>query len=257
MDLGGTWARACLFDDDKAVTRRLRAKACHWSRLGERLSRWNCGRLDRLVLGSTGLWGPAARQARRALAGLAREVKIFSDLELLRDAAFAGGPGIAVVAGTGAAAIGCDASGRRRRAGGWGPLLGDDGSAFWLGRAALRDATLRAALMKDPLELAHAPDPVRAVAALAPEVFSLAAKNRRADELLNEAAAHLAELADETARELSFRGPIPVSWRGGLFSDKRFLDAFLSELRNSGRRFQPLPPLLDPEVAAVLLYNLK
>ena len=46
--------------------------------------------------------------------------------------------GIVIVSGTGSIAYGRDAEGRASRAGGWGYLLGDEGSGYWIGRLALR-----------------------------------------------------------------------------------------------------------------------
>ena len=46
--------------------------------------------------------------------------------------------GIALIAGTGSVAWGVDATGREARAGGWGYLLGDEGSGYWIGREAVR-----------------------------------------------------------------------------------------------------------------------
>ena len=52
-------------------------------------------------------------------------------------------PGVAAIAGTGSNVFGVGADGRSWRTGGWGHLLGDEGSGYWLGvesiRAALRD----------------------------------------------------------------------------------------------------------------------
>jgi glucosamine kinase len=54
-----------------------------------------------------------------------------------------GGPGVAVISGTGSNVFGVGPDGRAWRAGGWGHLLGDEGSGYWLGvqsiKAALRD----------------------------------------------------------------------------------------------------------------------
>jgi N-acetylglucosamine kinase-like BadF-type ATPase len=73
-------------------------------------------------------------------AGLARHVSVDHDAA----AALAGGtalePGVVIVAGTGSVAFGIDANGRRGRAGGWGPLLDDEGSGYAVARAALRAA---------------------------------------------------------------------------------------------------------------------
>jgi len=47
------------------------------------------------------------------------------------------GPGVAIVTGTGSIVYGRNAANRAARAGGWGHLLGDEGSGFWIGRKAL------------------------------------------------------------------------------------------------------------------------
>jgi N-acetylglucosamine kinase-like BadF-type ATPase len=53
------------------------------------------------------------------------------------------GPGVAAIAGTGSNVFGVGPDGRAWRTGGWGHLLGDEGSGYWLGiesiHAALRD----------------------------------------------------------------------------------------------------------------------
>ena len=70
-------------------------------------------------------------------------------------------PGVLLLAGTGSIVLGRDRRGRWARAGGLGPLLGDEGSAFWLGREWLRAA--RDALRAAPPP--PAPDPVARIAA--------------------------------------------------------------------------------------------
>ena len=57
--------------------------------------------------------------------------------------------GVVMIAGTGSIAYGRDADGRAARAGGWGYVLGDEGSGYWLGRQALR-AVVRAADGRGP-----------------------------------------------------------------------------------------------------------
>ena len=61
------------------------------------------------------------------------ELILCGDEEIALEAAFAGGPGILVVAGTGSNAIGRTASGGSFGAGGWGPVLGDEARAPGLG----------------------------------------------------------------------------------------------------------------------------
>jgi N-acetylglucosamine kinase-like BadF-type ATPase len=65
-------------------------------------------------------------------------VEVCGDEEIALDAAFRGGPGILVIAGTGSNAIGRGVHGRLVGAGGWGPTLGDEGSGFWIGLEAIR-----------------------------------------------------------------------------------------------------------------------
>jgi glucosamine kinase len=71
-------------------------------------------------------------------------VLVVNDALIALRAAVPDGPGIVIVAGTGSIAYGCDRHGRAARAGGWGYLLGDEGSGYWMGRLAMR-ATVRAA----------------------------------------------------------------------------------------------------------------
>jgi len=52
-------------------------------------------------------------------------------------------PGAVIAAGTGAVAFGCDFAGVYRRVDGWGHVLGDRGSAAWIGLEALRELMFR------------------------------------------------------------------------------------------------------------------
>jgi N-acetylglucosamine kinase-like BadF-type ATPase len=70
-------------------------------------------------------------------------VEVCGDEEIALDAAFGGAPGVLVVAGTGANAVGRCRSGVMVHAGGWGPVVGDEGSGTWIGLEAIR-AGLRA-----------------------------------------------------------------------------------------------------------------
>lgn len=58
-------------------------------------------------------------------------------------------PGIVIVSGTGSIVYGRNGRHEAARAGGWGPLLADEGSGFWLGREALV-AVMRAADGRGP-----------------------------------------------------------------------------------------------------------
>lgn len=88
------------------------------------------------------------RVARRIAAFLARafpqsHIRVTTDIEIALEAAIGQGQGIVVVAGTGSAVCGRNSAGKMARAGGWGPWIGDDGSAYEIGRRAV-EASLRA-----------------------------------------------------------------------------------------------------------------
>ena len=70
-------------------------------------------------------------------------IEVCGDEEIALDAAFPGGAGVLVVAGTGSNIAGRTSAGVLVNAGGWGPALGDEGSGYWIGHSALK-AALRA-----------------------------------------------------------------------------------------------------------------
>jgi len=67
---------------------------------------------------------------------------LVGDVEIALDAAFFGGPGVLVMAGTGSNVAGRTAAGELTTAGGWGPALADQGSGARIGQQALRDTFL-------------------------------------------------------------------------------------------------------------------
>jgi N-acetylglucosamine kinase-like BadF-type ATPase len=84
---------------------------------------------------------------------LAKQVAVVSDFLPVLAAATRDCIGVAVISGTGSSAFARAADGRTARAGGWGYLLGDEGSGFAIGRAALQ-------LVLRGLEAAGQPEPL-------------------------------------------------------------------------------------------------
>jgi N-acetylglucosamine kinase-like BadF-type ATPase len=93
-------------------------------------------------LGLAGLRGPqhAADMSARLAAATGIEVVVVDDTEAALVGAFGAGPGVIVIAGTGSNALGQSGDGRTARAGGYGFLVGDEGSAYWFASQALRAA---------------------------------------------------------------------------------------------------------------------
>lgn len=91
-----------------------------------------------------GLSGAGRETARSAVElelgrmGVATRVRVGTDVRAAFHDAFAEGPGILLIAGTGSIAWGRAEDGREGRVGGWGHHLGDEGSGYALGKEALR-----------------------------------------------------------------------------------------------------------------------
>jgi glucosamine kinase len=63
--------------------------------------------------------------------------RLLNDVDAAHLGAFAGGPGILILAGTGSMAWARDAAGGSHRTGGWGDVIGDEGSGHWIGSRVL------------------------------------------------------------------------------------------------------------------------
>jgi N-acetylglucosamine kinase-like BadF-type ATPase len=83
------------------------------------------------------------RSIMRRIGYKARTI-VLNDALVALEAGAPGAAGVVIVSGTGSIAYGRNANNEGARAGGWGHVLGDEGSGFWIGRAALR-AVLREA----------------------------------------------------------------------------------------------------------------
>jgi glucosamine kinase len=186
-------------------------------------------------------------------------VEVVHDTRLVLAAAgFA--TGIALIAGTGSVAYGRDHRGRESRAGGWGWLLGDDGSAAWLAREAAREVMRRAdageplgalgdALMtavgaREAGELTgrlHSFREPRRWAALAHVVFETTAEDAGAQALVAHAADGLAGLVERVRKALSFKGPVVLA--GGLILNHPQLEAAVRRRLGRGTVRLEEPPV--------------
>jgi len=171
-----------------------------------------------LVIGLRGAWTPAEKRAWRKRLSLRPGDTVLSDIELAHAWIFNGGDGIVLNAGTGAIAFGRRGK-KTARAGGLGPLIGDDGSAFWIGREWLRRAALQRKNFARVRGVVTSPNAVAAVAAQATK--ALASDTAAARAIITAAQKALAALAADVRRQLG-GGKLPVATRGGLFRDASF-----------------------------------
>jgi N-acetylglucosamine kinase-like BadF-type ATPase len=103
--------------------------------------------VDAICLGMAGVdresEGVVVRGIMRRIGARSRVV-VVNDALVALVAGVGDAPGVVIICGTGSIAYGRDARNWAARAGGWGHILGDEGSGYWIGRQALR-AVARAA----------------------------------------------------------------------------------------------------------------
>jgi glucosamine kinase len=256
VDAGGSWVRVRAMVDGRPVATITKpasavpelATFLHslWRRRG-----WTRRSVAGLVVAARGVWLPRERRAlRRRVAGLARHVDVIADVEAAWHATLGAESGVLVLAGTGSIALGRDARGRWARAGGLGPLLGDEGSAFWIGREWLRATADERARRR----FAMAPHAVRAVAALAPRVVARARRRQSAAaRIVSAAQAHLAAQAAAVARALRLPPPVVVGGAGSVMQDRWFAAGVRDALSRAGVRAHWRESGGEPVDAAVRL----
>lgn len=207
--------------------------------------------------------------------GFARPI-VNGDMVIAHYGALGGHPGILALAGTGSSILGIGAQGERVKIGGWGPVYGDEGSAYWIARqslvmaarnydsrgpdTALLGAILQALGLKDfketvsriyvdgmeardiarlsrvAYEVALAGDPV------ARRIFTLAG-----EEVAEGVAAAIRRLGSEEQVAL-------VSYQGSILESCDLVrETFITSLQRLVPRVSVLPPRFDPVIGAYLL----
>ena len=239
LDIGGTKTRGVRFEDGTAVADESvgssnvqnvsrEEAALH---LAELFARIGGGAVAQVYAGAGGV---DTDEDAAALAALIAphvpdaRITVVHDSRLLL-AAGGASTGVAVIGGTGSAAWGRNRRGEEARAGGWGYLLGDEGSGYWLGREAVRHslrrmnqglepdelttALLASCGVDDPnklIALFHSPDTGRRYWAERARlvVDAAAAGHAASQELVDQAGRDLAALALQTVRKLGVDGPV-------------------------------------------------
>lgn len=228
VDLGGSRWRLVVARSGKTVVRLDRPAvppARLFSVLAQELTSRGLAPLDRLVIGSKGIWTNAERNRLwKKNKTLARDVWVMSDVELAMAATFPpdhakNSRSVFLVAGTGSIALGRDPSGRLFRAGGRGPRTGGDpGSGFWLGREYLK--MKRGLSPQEVRRLSQTLDGVRRTAAWARKILN--ARGPFETALVKQAQNHLAQLVVSVFRRMGSRGAFFWSGGGSLLLNRKF-----------------------------------
>jgi N-acetylglucosamine kinase-like BadF-type ATPase len=231
-----------------------------------------------LCLGLAGVGRPEDRAWVEALVrreNLARNWTIANDGQLLLWAGTPDGWGVGIISGTGSIVYGRAADGREARAGGWGYILGDEGSGYAIGKAALQ-AVAQAADGRGPQtelttrlldywNLERPWDLVGQVyrsgvgrveiATLAGVVSAAAqAGDSVAQTIEAQAGRELALQAAAVARQLEFGGDVPTGLGGGVLAhNPRLAQYVIAEASALGVTLAPVERVSEPVVGAVRL----
>jgi N-acetylglucosamine kinase-like BadF-type ATPase len=232
----------------------------------------------RLAAACLGLAGVGRAEERDRMAAWAREtlaadhVAVMTDAEILFAAGTLPAWGIVLIAGTGSLALGRTQDGATDRCGGWGPLLGDEGSGYSIALAGLRAAArmadgrgpatallatlqqrLGAAAPADLVARVHDPASSRdRIAALATDVVAAAAGDGVAEQIVAGAADELAHLVTTLAHRLGLAaGTYPLRLAGGLLCQAPTMrDRLLAGLGSAGASPGHVFVVEDPAAAA-------
>lgn len=294
IDGGGTRTRACLADESGRVVGWGEAGLANVHHAGADVATEN---LRLAISGALGQAGASAGDVGAAFAGLAGvtqeasrdafrvmlgrcglrgpRVDVDHDIRIALAGGLAGRPGIALVVGTGSSCYGRDAGGRSWQTGGWGAVLADEGSGYFLGREAMvaaarmadgreAETPLRAAVFEwlgidsvgEVLRRIHEEGLSRSeIAAFAPAVSALAAAgDGAARSILERGADLLAEMvAANHARLPTGEGP-DVVITGGLGTKdagyRRMIESAILRRLPEARVHRPI---LSPVGGAALL----
>jgi N-acetylglucosamine kinase-like BadF-type ATPase len=229
-------------------------------------------RLFAIVAGITG-FDPGVSVAPD-LSAISDNAIVLHDTTIAHAGALGDEPGIVVIAGTGSVALGNDETGGAYiRAGGWGYFFGDEGSALWIARQALRQAMLRedrgepsqlgaranaffGALSLRQLQhaFAHGDLTRPALASFASETLALARDGDADAAAIRDAAAvALAALTETIDGRLLKTAKRRVSYTGGLFGDAEFTAAFEAHVRTAVPGAVIVAPQTDAPTGALAL----
>jgi glucosamine kinase len=202
---------------------------------------------------------------RRRVSG---EVTVLADTVIAHHAAFHGGPGVLVIAGTGSNVLGINEGGEFGRAGGWGPMISDEGSGFWIGRLAVTRA-MRAydvagmtkllegimhawglSNIEDVVTMANS-NPPPDFSSLLPAIFHCAdSGDRIAQQIINSAATELANLVRVVIGKLwAPSAPVSIAVTGGVFANSPHIGEIFAKMLRAEHpavsvNLQPVHPVM-------------
>ncbi len=294
VDGGGTKTEFVLLDSSGNVIGRTKGESTNYQAMGGKrlkeellrgfttlMSSTNVSpnKIDQLFLGLAGAGRESDKKEIVELFGdteFAKRITVDSDAKVALAGAFGVGPGIIIISGTGAICFGKNNEGKIVRSGGWGYLLGDEGSGYFIGReaiiASLKDLDGRGEKTKlrkrleEHFNLSSIDQIIPhiyqnridhvAIANLAPIVFEQANHDDTiAEEIVRRTGKELGILAKAVAQRLNFENDeIKVALIGSIFKHKDVLINEISkELYEISWNIEISDPMFAPQFGAALL----
>jgi N-acetylglucosamine kinase len=238
-------------------------------------------RRKRFDIGCFGMGGLNTERDREIISNFVKSLGVSKEYEIVNDVVVAyyavtlGKPGVGVVAGAGSIAYGADSRGTNATVSGWGWLIGDEGSAFYIARKALMHATKavdgRASstklveLAKKHFGISRFDDIITAVyhdlarpknIASFAELVSGAAQDgdEAAEKILTDAGKELALSAETAARKVGITDqPIIIGGVGGVWQSSIVWGVFKDELKKKLPRVTFREPIEFPVVGALVM----
>lgn len=287
IDGGGTHTTACLSDEQGRVIGRAEGGVGnpnhasdaelrdHFSDLTGRLFATAGAPASDCVAVFAGMAGVTCEKTASRIKGILRDVGlehaaigVDHDIRVALAGGLAGRPGIALIVGTGSSCYGRDAQGATWQSGGWGALIADEGSGYYLGRAAMTAAVrmadgrqpetaLRAAVFQwlgitdvsDILSRIYEQELTRPqIAAFAPTLLKLASdEDLAALEILSSGAHELAQMVAANHTKLPTAAEPEIVITGGLGTAD---SPYRPMIRAAIHRLLPTARVVEPELDA-------
>ncbi len=280
---GGGSKTDCVVADEKEVLGRFTAGTCKISRVGKEAAtaslraavqgafyaaQTTTVAVQHTCLGIAGSSQPGVTEWAKQTLGtiMPGGVTVVGDHIVAHEAAFHGKAGVLVIAGTGSIVYGRSPKGKTLRAGGWGPVISDEGSGDWIGRNAVNVALLgnadgeKGALFADICKAwdAHTADdliriansyPPPNFAALFPSVIEACdAGDQLAIDVLRRGGSQLGAIVLLVIRQLWAEGdPVTIATAGGAITNSERLrsmveNRILAEWSTANFRHDPIDP---------------
>jgi N-acetylglucosamine kinase-like BadF-type ATPase len=221
--------------------------------------------------------GTGAAEMKELLGGLGfTELVINGDMVIAHAGALGNLAGVVTLSGTGSVTLGIGTDGKRVKVGGWGPVYGDEGSAYSIGQMALRAAaraydsrgpsTTLTARISGALKIKEFPKTIhrvyvegmeaREIAAISLVAYKAAEEGDEvARRIFLQAGDEVAESVHAAIKQLELGSEnVLVSYQGAMLeSCPLLLDRFVQKLQIDVPIAQVVAPRFEPVIGAYLL----